>query len=252
MTELTVTGSDAERPVLDRQSPLPLWAQLLADLRQRVAAGEFAERFPTDEELRRQYGVSRQTVREAARRLQADGVIVRERGRGSALAAPPLEQPLGTLYSLARTAHDLGLSERSQVLAQRLIPAGEAAAHLGLTPEDPAVFVERLRFVGEEPLSLHRSWFPAAHAAGLLGADLRSGSLYDALAACCEVRVTGGREWIRPELPPSELRRLLHLRPGAAVLVVERVALAGSTPVEWRRSIVRGDRYAFRADWAAR
>ena len=235
---------------LDRHSPLPLWAQLLGDLRERLAAGEFRDRFPTDEELRLEYGVSRQTVREAARRLQGEGLIVRERGRGSTLAGAPLEQPLHTLYSLARTAQDRGLSEHSEVLAQRRDRAGEAAGPLGLDPDDEVVFVERLRYVGDEPISVHRSWLPAMRAAGLLDADLRSGSLYDALAACCGVRVTGGWERIQPDLPDPALRRLLRLGPRQAVLVVERLATAGVTPVEWRRSVVRGDRYAFRTDWS--
>ncbi|MGH9087885.1 MAG: GntR family transcriptional regulator [Acidimicrobiales bacterium] len=241
----------APSPVaLDRRSPVPLWTQLLADLRRRVSVGEFADRFPTDEELRREYGVSRQTVREAARRLQGEGVIVRERGRGSALARPLLEQPLQALYSLAHTAQDLGLSEHSEVRALERVPAGEAAEPLGIAPEDDAVLVERLRYVGEEPLSLHRSWLPAAVAGGLLGADLQRGSLYDWLAERCGVRVTGGREWIRPEIPDAPMRRTLRLPARKAVLVVERLALAGGTPIEWRRSVVRGDRYAFRADWS--
>src|SRR5215467_10126686 len=53
------------RVTLDRNSPLPLWAQVLGDLRTRLARGEFTGRFPGDEELRAQYGVSRHTVREA-------------------------------------------------------------------------------------------------------------------------------------------------------------------------------------------
>ena len=52
---------------LDRSSPLPLWAQLLDDLRDRLDAGEFAESFPTDLELTTAYGVSRHTAREAVR-----------------------------------------------------------------------------------------------------------------------------------------------------------------------------------------
>ena len=50
--------------MLDRASPLPLWAQIVEDLRRRLVGGEFENRFPTDEELTRDYEVSRQTVRE--------------------------------------------------------------------------------------------------------------------------------------------------------------------------------------------
>ncbi len=235
---------------LDRRSPVPLWAQVLADLRQRMAAGEFDSGFPTDEELRNRYGVSRQTVREAARRLQDEGAIVRERGRRSSLAVSVLEQPLHTLYSLARTAQDLGLAERSEVLAQRTEPAGPVAKQLGLAPDDEVVHVERLRYVGDEPISLHRSWLPASRARGLLDRDLRTGSLYDALASCCGVRVTGGWERVQPAIADPELRRTLHLPRGQAVLVVERLARAGDVPVEWRHSAVRGDRYSFRTEWS--
>lgn len=237
--------------LLDRQSPLPLWAQLLTDLRKRVAAGEFADGFPTDEELRQEYRVSRQTVREAARRLQTEGVIVRQRGRGSSLAGSVLEQPLQALYSLARTAGDLGLPEHSEVRALRRERAGEAVQALGLGPGADVVYVERLRFVGNEPLSLHRSWFPASLAKGLLRLDLSSGSLYDALAERCGVRVTGGWERIRPGIPSSELRGVLGMPRGGAVFEIDRLATAGSEPVEWRQSVIRGDRYTLRADWSA-
>lgn len=45
------------------------------------------------------------------------------------------------------------------------------------------VYIEQLRFAGTEPISWDRSWIPADHAAGLLEADLSSGSLYELLAS---------------------------------------------------------------------
>ena len=56
-----------EGVIVDRDSALPLWAQVLADLRRRLASGEFGQRVPGDDELTAQYGVSRHTVREAVR-----------------------------------------------------------------------------------------------------------------------------------------------------------------------------------------
>ena len=236
-------------PTVDRHSPLPLWAQVLADLRTRMAAGEFEGGFPTDEELRAHYGVSRQTVREAARRLQDEGVIVRSRGRRSELAESVLEQPLHAFYNLAETAQAHGYAERSEVRAVRTARAGAVAGTLGVEPDDEVVYLERLRFVGDEPFSVHHSWLPAHLARGLLDVDLRSGSLYDALVSCCGVRVTGGWERIRPEVHDASTAELLQLPDGVAVLVLERLALAADMPVEWRHSVVRGDRYSFRADW---
>lgn len=236
--------------VVDRSSPVPLWAQIIEDLRARMAGGAFDDRFPTDEELTVTYGVSRQTVREAVRRLQADGLLVRQRGRGTTLSRPVLEQPLRTIYSLAMTVSGHGLSERNEVRAAERRPApDDVADELGLRPGDPVVFLERLRFAGEDPLSLERSWLPWSLAAPLLQADLGHGPLYQALLESCGTRVTAGSERIAPVIPPAADRRLLRMPAGTAAFLVERRALSGERPMELRRATVRGDRYRFVAEW---
>ncbi len=235
--------------MLDRSSPLPLWAQIVADLRNRLAAGEFDTHFPTDEELTRYYDVSRHTAREAVRRLQADGLLLRERGRGTMLIRPELEQPLQGMYSLAATVRSKGLEERSEVLACKLSTAEEVAMQLGVAKDEQVVYIERLRFAGDEPLALDRSWLPADLARGLLDADLSSGSLYDSLVQYCNLRVTNGWERIRPLNPSVHDREILRLPPTEAVFAIERLTWAGDRPLEWRISFIRGDRYCFRATW---
>lgn len=95
----------------------PLWAQVLADLRKRLTAGEFAERFPADSELVDQYKVSRHTVREAVRRLQGEGLLERRRGQGSFVVGRPIEQSMGTMYSLFRSIEETGAVQESVVRA---------------------------------------------------------------------------------------------------------------------------------------
>jgi GntR family transcriptional regulator len=236
--------------VLDRDSPVPLWAQLETELRRRLQHGEFDTAFPTESELTATYDVSRHTVREAVSRLTADGLLERRRGRGTRVAPLGLEQPLHSLYSLARTIADQGLEERSEVLALEAGTDAEAAERLGLARRTRLVRVERLRLAGGEPLALDRSWLPAEVALPLLDADLERGSLYDALAELSEVRVAGGRERISPVVPSSADRALLRLPSGEAALLVDRVVHDGAgRAVEWRRSLVRGDRYSFTATW---
>ena len=58
---------------LDRHSPVPLWTQLEQELRRRMEAGHFEQRFPTDRELMAIYEVSRHTARHAVSQLGADG-----------------------------------------------------------------------------------------------------------------------------------------------------------------------------------
>jgi GntR family transcriptional regulator len=237
---------------LDRSSPLPLWAQIADDLRRRLVSGELEDRFPTDEELRQSYGVSRQTVREAVRHLTAEGLVVRQRGRGSSITQPILEQPLHSLYSLASTVRAGGIEERSEVLAaESRLAIAEVAGQLALDAGDEVVFIERLRFAGSEPIAWDRSWLPAHQAEALLGADLSSGGLYDLLAVRCSLRITGGWERIRPVVPGPTERKLLRLPPKTAAFSIERLVLVGQTPIEWRQSLIRGDRYSLIAQWPA-
>lgn len=237
-------------PAVDRSSPLPLWAQIADDLRQRLLGGQFEEHFPTDEELTRSYEVSRQTVREAVRHLTAEGLVVRQRGRGSSVTRPVVEQPVTSLYSLASTVRATGIAEHSEVLAAERRPAPAAVARqLDRGPGDEVVYIERLRFAGPEPIAWDRSWLPVDRAAALLDADLTSGGLYELLAAHCALRITGGWERIRPVLPAPRERAVLRLPPKAAAFSIERLALAGDAKAEWRESLVRGDRYVLIAQW---
>ena len=135
---------------LDRHSPLPLWAQLEAALKQRLDAGDFDERFPTDNELVEEYGVSRHTVREAIRHLNRSGILRRERGRGTVVNRSEFEQPLGTLYSLFRSVESSGALQRSTTrprtsssgTAERL--CGGSGATLSSSAEAPTKAVSSL------------------------------------------------------------------------------------------------------------
>lgn len=243
---MAVTSAPA---ALDRRSPMPLWAQLLDDLRRRLAAGEFDERFPTDRELIEQYAASRHTVRHAVGRLCDEGLIERERGRGSFLTHRAIEQPLGMLYSLFRSLEDRGIEQRSIVLALEERRDAEAAGMLGLDPDTPLVHLHRIRLADGEPLAVDRSWLPADVARPVLAADFERTALYAELAARCGVAPTRGWERIVPVLPDATLRGQLAVDDHQAVFEIERLACHGETPLEWRRSVIRGDRYAFVSRW---
>jgi GntR family transcriptional regulator len=245
-------GTDLPRPVprpVDRRSPVPLWAQVLDDLRRRAASGAWAEAVPTDAELMADYDVSRQTVREAMRRLVAEGVVERQRGRGSRLRQPEFAQPLGSLYSLFREIEARGVAQTSQVLTLDERVDGPVATQLGLRATAPLVFLERLRLAGDRPLALDQAWLPAEVARPLLEADFGRTALYDELARRCGVQPDRGWEQVRPMVPTPDQRRLLAVARGEAVFVVERRTWAGELPLEVRHTVVRGDRYALVAQW---
>jgi GntR family transcriptional regulator len=237
------------RGVTSQAQTLPLWGRVLEDLRARISAGEFETRFPGDLELVAHYRVSRHTVREAVRHLQSDGILERRRGRGSFITPAPIEQPLGNLYSLFRSIEAAGLTQESVVRYLRRARNATAATMLGC-PGQWLVYLERLRLAGTEPIALDCAWLPASLAEPLLEVDFRHTALYEQLATRCGIRLTSGWEKIHPVLPDRTQRELLGIDAHEPAFGIERLAYRDDTPVEWRHSVVRGDRFSFVARWA--
>lgn len=244
--------SQQEAQPLDRAHPLPLWAQLYRDLRRRIEAGAFGERFPREHELVDQYRVSRHTVRDAVRRLRSDGLVESGRGRGTWLRPTAIEQPLGALYSLFRSVEASGLEQRSQVRALEVCVDPVVAAHLEHPPDTELVYLERVRLADGEPLALDRTWLPKSLAAPLLDADFTHCGLYDQLAALTGTQLSGGTEVITAVVPDRATRTLLDLPTGCAAMAVTRIGCLHGRPVEWRTTVIRGDRFSVTAQWSSR
>ncbi len=237
---------------LARSGGVPLWAQLLADLRVRLADGEFAEAFPGELALVDEYAVSRHTVREALRHLRAEGIVTAARGRRPRLAPVEVEQQLGALSSLFAAVEAAGLEQRSIVRALDVRRDGVIATRMLLEESAPLVYLERVRLAGDEPLALDRVWLPADIASPLLTVDFTHTALYDELLTHCGLRLTGGREQVRAVLPLRGERALLHIPAGVALLAVERTGCLDGQPVEHRQTFVRGDRFAVTAQYDGR
>nr|WP_211222462.1 GntR family transcriptional regulator [Actinokineospora enzanensis] len=246
-----VENSGATR--LDRTLATPLWAQLHADLLRRVESGEFDRAFPGELALAAAYSVSRNTVREALRRLRADGTVVAGRGQPPRLGrVTELTTPLGALYSLLAEARARGVAARCTVRALDVRADGVVATRLGLEESTPLLYLERVRHADGAPLAVDRVWLPFALAAALREADFRECSLYHELDVRCGIRLTGGREHIRAVVPTVGERRLLGAPAGIAALAVDRLGVCDRTPVEWRHTVVRGDRFSVVADFSER
>jgi GntR family transcriptional regulator len=241
-------SDEPRRP--DRSHPLPLWAQVLDDLRRRLAHGAFISGFPTDRELMDEYGVSRHTAREAVRRLQAEGVLRRQRGRGTFVTAPEIEQVVGPMYSLFRSVEEQGFEQRSQVLTLELTSNPAASSHFGLAGDATLIHLERLRMVDGSPLALDQVWIPSERCPQLIEVDFTHTALYAELERLCGLAPTAGWERIRPALPDRRQQELLGIPARQPAFLIERFSECDGIPLEWRCTLVRGDQYSFVTRWS--
>jgi len=237
----------ARRP--DRSSPVPLWAQVCDDLRRRITAGEFEAGFPGELSLTEAYEVSRHTIREAMRVLREEGVIRRERGRGTTLERRRIAASMGTLYSLFDTMTEQGLDQASEVRRLARTVNAVVATKLEVPADTELIVIERVRFADNEPLALDTSWLPASIAAPLLDVDFTATGLYAELTRRCGVTVDSGSERITALIAPRHISELLDVSSQTAVLAIERLARSGATAVEWRETYIRGDRFALDVSW---
>lgn len=235
--------------MVDRSSPVPLWAQLLSALKQRIQNGEFVEHFPTDKELIAAYGVSRQTVREAIRRLELDGMLSRQRGKGTTLLRSEFSQSLGTLYSLFRAIEATGALQTSVVLAQELVNDAQIASELGISPESSLFCLKRIRLANSIPLAIDEAYLPEELTRALLDVNFEHTALYDELEKRSNLRPIFGREVISPIVPNKTQRELLGITAKVGAFEIRRKSFTDSNPLEWRITIIRGDRYSFNSTW---
>jgi GntR family transcriptional regulator len=205
---------------------------------------------PGELELAARLGLSRHTVRHALNVLAAEGLIRRERGRGTLVLPPPAptvtERSLGSFYAFAWEVSARGVEQHSRILEFVTIvaPAG-IAAQLGLGIRGEVKRIVRVRTAGGEPLTLETAYLPAALAECLTVEVLEHGSVYDEVERHHGLRVTRAQEKISATVLTPELARILGVPSGSPAFKVERTTWSDRGPIEWQESLVRGDRYLY-------
>lgn len=241
--------------LLTPRGDVPLHSQLESRLRDLIQSGHVrpGASLPGELDLAAELGVSRHTIRHALGVLTAEGLLRRERGRGTTVVGaqtpPPFERSLGNFYAFAWEVRARGGEQRSFVLEREILAAGNAfGSKLGVQASEPVERIVRLRTADRDPLVLETSVFPRQYAEQLDQAALERDSVYDVLERRCGLRVLGAREIIRPTVLERSIARLLGLRSGSPAFQVERTTWSDAGPIEWQESIVRGDRYLYSVD----
>lgn len=231
---------------IDRASPVPLYFQVAQHLEQLIESGAYpaGTRLENEIVLAEQLGLSRPTMRRAIEYLVDRGLLVRKRGVGTQVVQPKVRRPveLSSLYDDLRAA---GREPRTDVLAFAVErPSKVVAEVLGLADGTEVYAVKRLRFTGNEPLVIMRNYLPVGLVA--LDADsLQARGLYELLrgsgiALKIAAQTIGGRA-----AKPNEAR-LLHEKPGAALLTMTRTTYDDTgRAVEYGSHVYRASRYTF-------
>jgi GntR family transcriptional regulator len=205
----TLSGTRAQREP-------KYWAlkQHLLDLLESLPAGSA---IPTERALATDFGVSRTT----AQRLELSSYTEDIRAQGREPSSKVLE--VDEIYAEGELPKLLGIRTGAKVLRLR-----------------------RLRLADGEPMAVETTHLPSSRFRGLRRQVESGGSLYEALRDRYGVELDHAEETIETSLAGPQEADLLGAEIGMPVLLLSRQTFASDgKPVEYVRSIYRGDRYKF-------
>ncbi|MEK9971325.1 MAG: GntR family transcriptional regulator, partial [Ferrovibrio sp.] len=151
---------------VDARIPTPLYHQIFLILRGQIVEGRLGPgaQVPGEEELARQFNVSRITARRALAELAAEGLVTRGRGRGTHVTARDREPPPvhGGVEGLIENLMAMGLKTQVQLLDFSYEPAApDVAAALRVTPGEEVQRSVRVRSLADGPFSYLTTYVPA-------------------------------------------------------------------------------------------
>lgn len=237
---------------LDRSSPIPLYHQLKEVLRAQIQSGTWGpgDAIPNENLIAQDYGLSRGTVREAMDDLVRDGLLTRQRGKGTFVAAPKLEQGLLSLYSVHEYTRQTGHIPGSLILEFITESANKQVQENLQVAADVLIYkIVRIRLVDGEPIMYDRVYIPATDFPELKQKDISSISLYEILSRDYGVVLGKAHQYFEPVLIDHYEAQLLKVDKGSPALLIERVThRSNGTPVVFSKIIIRGDRCRFFAE----
>lgn len=234
---------------VDPHSPIPFYYQIREQLRQLISSGQLnpGDILPTEMEICAVCGVSRMTARQALTQLSNEGLVTRQRGRGTFVAAPKatLESSLFPLLSYTEIIGQVGMQAGAMVLAQVVEPAsGVVADKLNLAPDTLVVRISRKRLMKEETMSLETSFYPQGRCPDLASIILDNQSIYHLLSERYGLVPNYATDTMELSVAGPYEAKELNISEGVPVVLVTRLSyLADKTPIEFTQSTHRGDRF---------
>lgn len=244
-------NSPTGQQILVKSKKNPLYKQLQEILLVWVQESENGTLLPTEEELCKRFGVSRQTVRQAILGLSEEGLVVRHPGQGTFVKRSKIVRDTKwALEDFNREMQYHGLKPETDVLALGIEKSMDfVSRQLEIQPNDLVVFIKRLRFVDGWPMVVQQSYLPYSLFKGLETKenDLVVRSLHAIIEKDYAYSLQTAERTIEAIPAPTQEANLLKVAPGSPVLYSTSLWKASSGDyVEYALEWYRGDKSQFK------
>lgn len=235
---------------LSQDLPTPLYHQIQLVLRERVEHGYYGRDglLPSEQEISREFGVSRITVARAVNELAAQGLVERRRGAGTRVKPRSLPPPVAAdIDGLLENLLEMGLKTQVALLEFGFVlPTEDVQRELQVGQNELVQRAVRVRSHEGAPFSYLTSFIPG-HLGRHFGAeDLGTRPLLSLLEEN-GVKVASARQSFGAVLADPKVAAALGIAVGAPLLSIVRTVLdRDQQPVEYIRILYRPDRYQYR------
>ena len=236
---------------INKDLPVPYYYQIVQVLRESIADiddhdGKEEIPLPSETELCELFSVNRGTIRHALDMLEREGLIYREKGRGTFVRRRRVELDLSYLCSTTEDLKNRGWEPSTEVVSiNQVSPRSHIRTSLNLSESEKVWEVYRLRLANHEPISLQRAFYPVSLMPDLVKKDLSS-SLFRIWQEAYNIQPRDAEQTIRTRTATSEEAELLQTSDCDPIFEITRVTYdVNNTPFEYLISIWRGDRYDF-------
>ena len=231
-----------------RDKAIPLYYQLETILRKKITAGDFSPDIPlpSEDALAEEYEVSRITVRQALSALERDGLVIRQRGKGTFVSekARTIELPrfTGSIEDLIL----MGKRTRTKVIESAWIEPPDTIRERLRTEEGKVLRIEKIRYIEGDPFSHVFNYLPPELGSKLPMELVKTKPMLMILEDELGVRANEAEQSVEATIADAEDAALLNIRVGDPLLKAERtVCDVKGNPVEYVSVVYRADKYAF-------
>ncbi|WP_178130801.1 GntR family transcriptional regulator [Reyranella sp. CPCC 100927] len=234
-----------------RRSGVPLYHIICLVLRDGIDSGRYKSgaALPTEDDLARDYNVSRVTVRRALGELANAGLIERRQGSGTFVRARPTAngKPLGLIASTISQIDTLSERTTARIIEFEYIETPpEINAAFGRHSSERMQRAVRLREADGESLMYITTWTPEKLGRAYDSADMERESINHLLARS-GVRPTSGEQIVSVTMADPAVARLMRLDVGAPMLKVIRLMRdQRRRTVQYVEMLARADRFTIR------
>lgn len=241
-------GADTSPP---ERGVIPLYHRVYVILLQKISDGSYpaGEPMPSEDELAQAFGVSRVTIRKAMERLEREGLVLRQRGRGT-FPQPPMMEPGRPSSQLLSNQISLARKTKVALLDYGFVRAPPGMALVfDLADGAEILRIVRIRSDGRSPIS-HTVCYLRPDLAPLVPKKAISSLPISATLASAGVRLNRFEERITAVLADSDVAPHLDIDIGTPLMAMTRqVRGEDGSILEVLQARYRPDRYEYRVEY---